>query len=204
MSTTSTPSVTPVVTATPDLAAVVDTLTSSFAADPIIEWAIPSSTPDRRRYLDAFFEITTRALLDGGGHVAATPTYDGVVVWSGTEPATDAENSRMLADLEDRCGPCGPQVRLLMEILDAHHPTDLPPHVHCLYAAVRAEARGSGAREMVIGAFRELRIARGLGVYAEASSERSLKLWKRLGSEQLGEPILLPAGPSLYPIFRSA
>lgn len=195
---------TPIVTATPDLAAVVATLSSSFSSDPVIEWAIPPSAPGRLGLLDAFFEITTRQLLDGGGLVAATPGYDGVVVWSGTDIPSDAENDRILDELLDRCGPCGPRVRLLMEILEAHHPVDLPPHVHCLYAAVRAESRGSGAREMIIGAFRELRVAQGLGVYAEASSQRSLKLWERLGSRRVGDSIDLPDGPSLYPIFRSA
>lgn len=204
MTTTSTPSTEPIVTATPDLDAVVATLSTSFASDPVIEWAIPPSVPSRREILDAFFEITTRQLLNGGGMVAATPEYDGVVVWSGTDAASDAENERVLGELVDRCGPCGPTVRLLMETLDAHHPVDLPPHVHCLYAAVRPESRGSGAREMIIGAFRELRIARGLGVYAEASSRRSLRLWERLGSRQTGSVIDLPDGPSLYPIFREA
>ena len=194
----------PIVTSDPDLEAVVATLSCAFADDPVIKWAIPEDVPERARYLDAFFDITTRQLLDNGGAVAATASYDGVLVWSGTEASSEEDNIAVLAELEQACGPCGPKVSTLMQTLDAHHPTDLPLHVHALYAAIRPETRGTGAREMLIGAFRELRVTHGFGVYAEASSLRSLRLWERLGSKRIGGEITLPGGPSLYPIFRSA
>lgn len=193
----------PIITADPDMDAVVATLVEGFAADPVIEWALPPATPDRHRYLDAFFRITTRFLLDHGGLVVATPSYDGVLVFSGTDTPPEEDNERMLKTLAAACGPCGERVHTLMALLDERHPQDLPPHVHGLYCAVRPESRGSGARAMLTVAFRELREGRGLGVYGEASSERSLKLWERLGSKRVGEVIALPdGGPSLYPIFH--
>jgi hypothetical protein len=194
----------PIVTSTPDLDAVVATLSCAFADDPVINWAMPTDVPERARYLDSFFRITTRHLLDNGGAVAATASYDGVLVWSGTEASSEADDEAVLVQLEQECGPCGPKVRTLMHTLDEHHPTDLPLHVHALYAAIRPETRGSGAREMLIGAFRELRVTHRFGVYAEASSLRSLRLWERLGSQRIGAEIVLPDGPSLYPIYRSA
>ncbi|MCD2104580.1 hypothetical protein O4214_15000 [Rhodococcus erythropolis] len=196
----------PIVTGEPDLDAVVATLTASFAQDPIIEWAIPTDTPERSRYLDSFFAIVTEDILDRGGMVATSSDYDAVVVWTTpTDAVPTVDESAVLLDrLESATGPTGHRVRVLMELLDEHHPTDLPPHCHVMFAAVRAHSRGTGARAAVTGALRELRLADGVGVYAEASSERSLRLWERLGLSRVGSEIVLPdGGPKLFPLFAA-
>lgn len=194
----------PTVTGKPDLAAVVATLTASFGQDPVIEWAIPTETPERSRYLDAFFTIVTEDILDRGGMAAASPDYDAVIVWSTPTDAvpSEGESSILLDRLESSTGPTGNRVRVLMELLDEHHPADLPPHCHVMFAAVRERSRGTGVRAALTGALRELRLADGVGVYAEASSERSLKLWERLGLSRVGSEIVLPdGGPKLFPLF---
>ncbi|MFD9664794.1 GNAT family N-acetyltransferase [Rhodococcus sp. NPDC059968] len=194
----------PIVTADPDLDAVVDTLVTAFRDDPIIEWAIPPNTLGRDYHLAAFFASTTEFLLDHGGIVAAPHDYSAVLVWSPPgEPAiTDAENRAFLDRLTASTGTCGARVRTLMEALDAHHPADLPPHCHVMFAAVRPEHRGTGVRAALTGALRAMRLHDGIGVYAEASSTRNLRLWERLGGQRIGAEITLPeGGPSLYPIF---
>lgn len=196
----------PTVTGEPDLDAVVATLTASFAQDPIIEWAIPTDTPERSRHLDSFFAIVTEDILDRGGMVATSSDYDAVIVWSTPSDSvpTDDESALLLDLLESATGPSGRRVRTLMELLDEHHPTDLPPHCHVMFAAVRESSRGTGARAAVTGALRELRLADGVGVYAEASSERSLRLWERLGLTRVGSEIVLPdGGPKLFPLFAA-
>ncbi len=191
----------------PDLEAVVGTLSCAFWQDPIMTWAIPLEVADRARFMDAFFATTTRMLLDHGGLVASSANYDAVLVWSGhqdTEVSAE-ENLHYLGKLEESTGPCGSRVRTLMQALDDNHPADLPPHCHMLFAAIRPEARGSGAREALTEARRELQRRDGVGVYGEASSTRSLRLWERLGFERVGSEIVLPdGGPSLYPIFAGA
>ncbi len=197
----------PLISGQPDLDAVVATLTIAFWEDPIMTWAIPLDTVERTRYMDAFFGVTTRLLLDHGGLVASSANYDAVLVWSGANDAevTDEENLDFLGELEESTGPCGGRLRTLMEALDDHHPADLPPHCHMLFAAVRPEARGSGARAALTEARRDLQYRDGVGVYGEASSNRSLRLWQRLGFERVGSEIRLPeGGPSLYPIFAAA
>ncbi|MDJ0362808.1 hypothetical protein [Rhodococcus sp. H29-C3] len=194
----------PTVTGQPDLDAVVATLTASFGQDPVIEWAIPSDTSERKRYLDAFFGIVTKDILDRGGMAATSPDNDAVLVWSTPDDvvATDDENTVLLDRLESATGPTGRRVRILIELLDAHHPANLPPHCHVMFAAVRERSRGTGVRGTMTGALRELRLADGVGVYAEASSERSLRLWERLGLSRVGSEIVLPdGGPKLFPIF---
>lgn len=196
----------PTVTGAPDLDAVVATLTASFGQDPIIEWAIPTDTPERRRYLDAFFAIVTKDILDRGGMAVTSADYDAVIVWSTPTDAvpTDDESAVLLDRLESATGPTGRRVRVLMELLDEHHPTDLPPHCHVMFAAVREGSRGTGVRAALTGALRELRLADGVGVYAEASSERSLGLWERLGLSRVGAEIVLPdGGPKLFPLFAA-
>ncbi|MDV7246739.1 MULTISPECIES: hypothetical protein [Rhodococcus] len=194
----------PVVTADPDLAAVVDTLVTAFRDDPIIEWAIPPNTLGRDYHLAAFFASTTEFLLNHGGIVAAPHDYSAVLVWSppGEPAVSDVENRVFLDRLTASTGACGPRVRTLMEALDAHHPVDLPPHCHVMFAAVRPEHRGTGVRAALTDALRAMRLHDGVGVYAEASSTRNLRLWERLGGQRVGAEIVLPdGGPSLYPIF---
>ncbi|MDJ0394200.1 hypothetical protein QMK17_12760 [Rhodococcus sp. G-MC3] len=196
----------PNVTSAPDLDAVVATLTASFGQDPIIEWAIPVDTPERSRYLDAFFSIVTTDILDRGGMAATSTDYDAVIVWSRPTDAvpTEDESAGLLDRLESATGPTGSRVRVLMELLDEHHPTDLPPHCHVMFAGVRERSRGTGVRAALTGTLRELRIADGVGVYAEASSERSLRLWERLGLSRVGSEIVLPdGGPKLFPLFAA-
>lgn len=194
----------PVVTGSPDLDAVVATLVAAFRDDPVIEWAIPPTTLGRDYHLAAFFASTTEFLLEHGGIVAAPKDYSAVLVWSlpGEPAVSDAENRAFLDRLAASTGACGPRVRALMEALDAHHPADLPPHCHVMFAAVRPEHRGTGVRAALTDALRAMRLHDGVGVYAEASSTRNLRLWERLGGKRIGEDIVLPdGGPSLYPIF---
>ncbi|MFC0453329.1 hypothetical protein [Rhodococcus jostii] len=194
----------PVVTGSPDLDAVVATLVAAFRDDPIIEWAIPPTTLGRDYHLAAFFASTTEFLLNHGGVVAAPEDYSAVLVWSppGEPAVSDAENQAFVDRLAASTGACGARVRALMEALDAHHPADLPPHCHVMFAAVRPESRGTGVRASLTGALRAMRLHDGVGVYAEASSPRNLRLWERLGGRRVGAEIALPeGGPSLYPIF---
>ncbi|MDT2007053.1 hypothetical protein FXW78_25395 [Rhodococcus opacus] len=155
----------PVVTADPDLDAVVDTLVTAFRDDPIIEWAIPPNTLGRDYHLAAFFASTTEFLLNHGGIVAAPHDYSAVLVWSppGEPAVSDAENQAFLDRLAASTGGCGPRVRTLMEALDAHHPTDLPPHCHVMFAAVRPEHRGTGVRAALTDALRRCDFTTGSG-----------------------------------------
>ena len=195
------------VTADPNLDAVVDTLTRAFWDDPVVSWAFPHDAGQREQLMDGFFRVTTELLLAHGGLVGATSGHEAVLVWSppGTPDLSEADNARYLSELAGATGRCAARAVTLMETLDAHYPSALPPHVHVMFAAARPEARSWGAGVLLVRALIRQRSEPGLGLYAEASSPDNLSLWQEMGARRIGAEIALPGdGPSLYPIWRES
>ncbi|MCM3883045.1 GNAT family N-acetyltransferase [Frankia sp. R82] len=193
------------VTATPDMAAVVDTLTQAFGPDPILNWAFPPTVAHRERLMAAFFRITTELLLEHGGQVGVAPEYAAVAVWSPPgEPALgEREQARYFRRLAEACGECGERAVALMRALDDQHPPGLPAHYHVMFAAARPEPAAVGRAVLLIRALLKLEDLRGFGLYAEASSQQNRDLWLEMGLRRVGNEIVLPAGgPSLYPVWR--
>ncbi|MDT3445334.1 MULTISPECIES: hypothetical protein [unclassified Pseudofrankia] len=74
-----------------------------------------------------------------------------------------------------------------------------------LFAGVRPGHQARGHAAAVSRTLAAVANAAGAGVYAEASNQRSLALWLRLGLRRIGPEIALPdGGPSLYPIWGDA
>lgn len=191
-------------TGRPDLEAVVETLCLAFAADPVLTWNFPPDLADRAALVAGFFRVTTEMLLDHGGEIGATANYEAVAVFSPPEATalSEAEAADFLAALLAVCGEGGERAAIIMRALDDAHPTDLPPHFHVMFAAVRPGAQAQGHARAISGALAQAADAAGAGVYAEASNLASLALWKRLGLRRIGPEIILPdGGPSLYPIW---
>ncbi|MCK9924230.1 GNAT family N-acetyltransferase [Frankia sp. AgPm24] len=194
------------ITATPDMAAVVDTLTRAFDPDPILNWAFPPAAANREQSMAAFFRITTELLLEHGGQVGVAPEYAAVAVWSPPgEPAlSELEQTRYFQRLADACGECGERAVALMRALDDQHPPGLPAHYHVMFAAARPEPAAVGRAVLLIRALLKLEELRGCGLYAEASSPQNRDLWLEMGLRRVGDEIVLPAGgPSLYPVWRA-
>lgn len=189
-----------VVTADPDLDAVTATLVEAFRDDPVLRWTMPPDTPERDRWLDGFLRSTTALLLAHDGRVAHTQEHEAVAVWSppGQPDLDEAGNAAWLAELAHVTGPCAERAVTLVTALDEHHPTDLPPHVHVMFAAARPEAAGRGV--LMLRALTRRLGDPAVGLYAEASSPVNLGLWQAMGLQRTGPEIPLPGGPSLYPI----
>lgn len=194
------------ITRAPDIDAAALLLSTAFADDPVTCWAFPTSVLHRERYLQEFFRHTTEIVLAQGGWVAHSDQFDGMLSWlpPGHRPLTSDQARDSMDELQAVTGPCGHRVSLLMEELERRHPVDLPAHCAVVAAGISPASRSSGLLRGLVGRFREHAIAHGAGVYAEASSQRSLRLWKRLGLREYGEPLVMPDGPSLYPIFAEA
>lgn len=192
------------VTATPDLDAVVATLIAAFRDDPVLRWTMPPEVAERDRWLDGFFRATTELLLDHDGLVGHTPDHEAVAVWSppGEPDLDDAAETAWQERLAAATGPCATRSMALMAALDDHHPADLPPHVHVMFAAARPEAWGSGV--VLVRALVRRLGRKDLGLYAEASSLDSLTLWLEMGMRRIGREIPLLDGPPLFPIWRAA
>jgi hypothetical protein len=195
------------VTAAPDMDAIVTTLTSAFRDDPVLVWTFPREVPRREQLMDGFFRVTTELLLGHGGLAAATPRHEAVLVWSppGTPDLSKAENTRYRSELAAAAGACGERATTLMETLDGHYPQGLPPHNHVMFAAARPSSEVTGAGVILLRAILRQQRRLGFGLYAEASSPLNLSLWEQMGMRRVGDEISLPDdGPSLYPIWMDA
>lgn len=192
------------VTAAPDVDAVVATLVAAFRDDPVLRWTMPAGIAERDRWLDGFFRATTELLLTHDGLVGHTPGHEAVAVWSppGEPDLDDAADAAWQEQLATATGPCADRTATLMAALDDHHPADLPPHVHVMFAAARPEAWGSGV--VLVRALTRRLGREDLGLYAEASSPDNLALWQEMGVRRVGGAIALPDGPPLFPIWRAA
>lgn len=192
------------VTATPDLDAVVATLVAAFRDDPVLRCTVPPGVAERDRWLDGFFRATTELLLTHDGLVGHTPGHEAVAVWSppGEPDLDDAADAAWQERLATATGPCAARAATLMAALDAHHPTDLPPHVHVMFAAARPQAWGSGV--VLVRALTGRLGREDLGLYAEASSPDNLALWLEMGMGRVGGEIPLPGGPPLFGIWRAS
>jgi hypothetical protein len=190
--------------ATEDVDEVADILTDAFGEDPVIGWMVPYGLPRRERYVAGFMRTWVRFMIDHEGTALISPGRDAVLVWEPSEraPIPDAHHSAFTADVAAATGPAAARCLQLIELLDAHYPSGLPPHVHGALAAVRPGTTSRGAfLGLAVGLLRHL-YTRKLGVYCEASSESSAALWQRFGAGPIGPQILLPdGGVPLTPLF---
>ncbi|MEU4742805.1 GNAT family N-acetyltransferase [Actinosynnema sp. NPDC023658] len=178
---------------------VVDTLASAFRDDPLFAWLFPDQTTRPRRSAE-FLQAVVESTADHGGLVMASPGHECAYLayppgWHGVSAEDDALHHPGLSDLADAVGTL---TRLL-----GRRRHGLPPHLYCNYIGTRPEAQGRGwGRELMAG-FASWCDSEGVGCYAEASSPRSLALYERVGFPRLGDPVVLPDGPLIQPVWRS-
>ncbi|MCM3883260.1 GNAT family N-acetyltransferase [Frankia sp. R82] len=187
-----------------DLEAVVETLCIAFDTDPLLTWNFPRDMANRAVHVAGFFRVTVQMILDHGGTVATTPNHEALGVWSPPgEPALgETDELRFAEALLAACGEGGERAVAIMAALAAAHPSDLPPHYHVMFAAVRPEFQFRGHSGAIGHHLALTANAEGAGVYAEASNLHTLEVWRRLGLRRRGAEIILPdGGPTLYPIW---
>lgn len=177
---------------------VVDVLTEAFVDDPVIGWLFPDEG-DRRRLQPPFYRSlvshpTAEVLLSGNGAGAA--------VWllpdAGQSPYDDEGGG---ADPEAVFGVNAARLLALGRLLAERHPLG-HRHLYLACMGVLPACQGSGLGSSML----RDRLARAdterLPAYLEASSYGSRALYLRHGFEPLGEPIRLPDGPPLWPMWR--
>jgi hypothetical protein len=180
-------------------------LTAAFTDDPVITWMVPRDLAERQTYIHGFMRAWTRFIVDHEGRAVMTARRDAALVWepwTRTVALTGDDERAFRAEVVATTGPAAERCLHLIDVLDAHYPPDLPPHVHGAMAAVMPGAQTRGA--MLRLAIEMLRYVhtRKLGIYCEASSDSSAALWQRLGATPVGEPIPLPDSEAvLTPLF---
>lgn len=187
----------PTVPADPaDLPGLAQVLADAFDDLPPSRWLIADDA-DRERIFPGYFRLLLDAAM-AGGLVMTTPSRDAAALWipSAAAPLPDYDNR--LAALAGRyLGRCR-QFDLLMK---EHHPAG-QSHDWLAIIGTRPDRQGSGAGSALLAArHRDLDRQR-RGAYLEAATERARRLYLRHGYSDLGDPIELPAGPPMYPMWR--
>jgi hypothetical protein len=193
------------VTTAQDLDEAADILTAAFVDDPVITWLVPRELPHREKYIKGFMHSWTRFMIEHEGKAVLSSERDAVLVWEPSVravPLTDGDDLAFRADLTAATGPAAARCLQLIDLLDAHCPSDLPPHAHGALAAVLPGAKSRGAvMRLGIELLRYV-YPRNWGIYCEASSESSSAVWQRLGGKAIGRQISLPGSDAVVtPLF---
>lgn len=175
------------------------TLLRAFADDDISCWLVPEQDQRYPVYREWFGMVLAQS--ERVGAVISTDDATAVQVWlSGVEhpPAmVDDENEQRLPEL---VGAAAPRFRRFGEITSSRHPVE--PHQYLALIGVEPTLQNTGLGTRVLTESLRRWDADGVATYLEASSRRSRGLYLRLGFRDLGEPIELPGGPMLYPMWR--
>ncbi|MGW2598429.1 hypothetical protein [Streptomyces klenkii] len=193
------------VEASEDFDEIADILTDAFRDTPVTSWMVPHGLPQRERYITGFMHAWVRFMVHHEGTALVSPDRDAVVVWEPSEraaPLTAEDHEAFRADIVAATGPVAERCLTLMDLVDAHYPPDLPPHIHGALAAVRPGTTNRGAfLSLAVATLKHIH-PRGLGVYCEGTSETSTALWERLGAKPIGPQIRVPQSDiALTPLF---
>jgi len=177
--------------------AVARVLAEAFQDDPISKWVFPGD--ERRRAVQpVFFKAFTEAAF-ADGEVYLAHDHSAASLWFRTEDGESPEEfmDRFAAlDADDLR-----RFAVIGELMAAH--SNYPaPHLHWQFCGLLPSTQRKGLGSAIARQhFRRLD-AEGLACSGEASSARSLRLWRQHGFVETGEPFSPPGGPQMYPIWR--
>jgi GNAT superfamily N-acetyltransferase len=180
-----------------DAPAVVEILAESFHDDPVSGWVF--ADPARRTAQHrAMFAVFVEFGLSAGRVYRAGDA--GAAIWLDPDRIENL-GERVVAALEDAAG-AGERFGRIGELMDVRHPSG--PHAYLPFIGVVPDQRGRGLGEALLA--HHLTVVDGLGLpaYLEASSARSRHLYVRHGYADRGEPIQVPSGPRMWPMWRPA
>ena len=180
----------------PLLAAV---MSAAFHNDPVSSWLFPDPEQRPARH-SSMFRAFLRHAWRTGGEVHTTTELDAVALWldlTGEEP--DILSGRFGDELNLACGNDFPRFFILATAMNTSHPGG--PHTYLPFVAVLPQAQGRGLGTALLSRKLAALDTTGRPAYLEASNERSIPLYERLGFRQ-SRRIDLVNGPPLWPMWR--
>jgi GNAT superfamily N-acetyltransferase len=180
-----------------DLGLVAEICAAGFHDDPLMTWAFGG---DESRVDDMLIMFGGLAHSFLAEHSVLQIVDDGcATLWRAPEyaaPANDDADASQLpfaADVIER-------FRILNELMLAAHPHD--PHWYLNVISTLPERQGHGLGARALRPVLERCDADRMPAYLESSNPRNMTLYRRHGFEDFGDPIDMPDGPSLYPMWR--
>ncbi|MEV8072360.1 GNAT family N-acetyltransferase [Streptomyces pseudogriseolus] len=183
---------------------VVRLLDEAFQDDPVSGWVFPGAEYRRATHHRLMAAFTDATLADG--RVDLVEDGSACALWLSV-PAEDpghggaAEGEDEFAELRRAVDADNERVELIGRLTAGIHPRSRA-HEYLWMIGVAPGRQGEGLGTALIGSALDRCDREGRAAYLEASSERSAVLYRRLGFEHLGEPLRLPDGPLMYPMWR--
>ncbi|MFE9797498.1 GNAT family N-acetyltransferase [Streptomyces goshikiensis] len=185
-----------------DRDAVARLLDVAFRDDPVSGWVFPD--PERRaavhgKFLGVFVDVALEE-----GRIDCAVDGSAAALWlrvPAGDPDAEAAEDEVPARMRAAADPDNERCELVGRLTGAVHPT-AEEHEYLLMIAVAPGRQGEGLGTELMRPVLERCDREGLPAYLEASSERSKVLYERLGWEVTGEPVRLPDGPLMWPMWR--
>ncbi|MEU3145949.1 MULTISPECIES: N-acetyltransferase [unclassified Streptomyces] len=178
-------------------------LDEAFQDDPVSGWVFPGVEYRRtthHRLMGAFTDIVLAE-----GRVDVTEDGSACALWMsmpadqhGDGNPADDEGPAQVRQAVD---PENERVELIGRLTAGVHPTGRA-HEYLWMIGVAPGRQGEGLGTALIGSVLDRCDREGRPAYLEASSVRSRLLYERLGFAPVGEPLPLPDGPHLWPMWR--
>ncbi|MFH9329498.1 GNAT family N-acetyltransferase [Streptomyces althioticus] len=183
---------------------VVRLLDEAFQDDPVSSWVFPGAEYRRATHHRLMAAFTDATLADG--RVDLVEDGSACALWMsvpaeapGHGEADGGEDE--FAELRRAVDPDNERVEMIGRLTAGIHPQGRA-HEYLWMIGVAPGRQGEGLGTALIGSVLDRCDREGRSAYLEASSERSVRLYRRLGFEATGEPLRLPDGPLMYPMWR--
>ncbi|MGW8793032.1 GNAT family N-acetyltransferase [Streptomyces althioticus] len=183
---------------------VVRLLDEAFQDDPVSSWVFPGAEYRRATHYRLMAAFTDATLADG--RVDLVEDGSACALWMSV-PAEDPGHGEAdggedeFAGLRHAVDPDNERVEMIGRLTAGIHPQGRA-HEYLWMIGVAPGRQGEGLGTALIGTVLDRCDREGRAAYLEASSERSVRLYRRLGFELTGEPLRLPDGPLMYPMWR--
>ncbi|MGW5264736.1 GNAT family N-acetyltransferase [Microbispora sp. NPDC004025] len=173
-------------------------IADTFHIDEITRWLIPRAE-DRLPMQRRFFTMWAGHALEHGDVYGIHESGDlaGVAVWF-TAPFPEIPGEQEA--IASFAGDNAERYRVFGQLMDKLHPHE--PHHYLAFIALERGRTGRGLGSLLLEEHHRRLDAEGIPAYLEASSEASRRLYLRHGYTDMPEPLRIPGGPVMYPMWR--
>lgn len=178
-------------------------LDEAFQDDPVSGWVFPGTEYRRtthHRLMGAFTDIVLAE-----GRIDVTEDGSACALWMSVPAdyhgAGDPADDEGPVQVRQAVDPENERVEMIGRLTAGIHPTGRA-HEYLWMIGVAPSRQGEGLGTALIGSVLDRCDREGVPAYLEASSVRSRLLYERLGFAPAGEPLPLPDGPHMWPMWR--
>ncbi|MFD6324108.1 GNAT family N-acetyltransferase [Streptomyces sp. NPDC058442] len=178
-------------------------LDEAFQDDPVSSWVFPGEEYRRTTHHRLMAAFTDLVLAEG--RVDVTEDGSACALWLSVPAAEHGdgtpEDDEGPAQARRAVDPENDRVEMIGRLTAGIHPSGRA-HAYLWMIGVTPARQGEGLGTALIGSVLDRCDREGVPAYLEASSVRSRVLYERLGFAPAGEPLLLPDGPHMWPMWR--